>query len=85
DFWTQVAKNLQNQNRYDIQPDGKERLCAVCTVKRFVQREVLEEEFGLRGGFPSTSEIAAVSFKKRVREAFKGGKEDVRQALEDFL
>ena len=85
DFWTQVAKNLQNQNRYDIQPDGKERLCAVCTVKRFVQREVLEEEFGLRGGSPSTSEIAAVSFKKRVLEALKGGKEDVRQALEDFL
>jgi len=85
DFWKQVAENLRNQNRYDVKPEGKERLCAVCTVKRFVQREVLEREFRLRGGFPSTSEIAAVSFKKRVLKALKEGKEDVRQALEDFL
>jgi CRISPR-associated protein Cmr2 len=84
-FWGQVAKNLRGQNRYDIKPDGKERLCAVCTVKRFVQREVLEGEFGLRGGFPSTSEIAAASFKKRVLEALKQGRQEVRQALEDFL
>jgi CRISPR-associated protein Cmr2 len=85
DFWAQVARNLQAQNHYDIKPDGKERLCAVCAVKRFVQREVLEREFGLQGGFPSTSEIAAVSFKKRVLEALKEGKQEVRQALEDFL
>ena len=85
DFWAQVARNLQVQNHYDIKPDGKERLCAVCAVKRFVQREVLEQQLGLRGGFPSTSEVAAVSFKKRVLEAFKEGKQEVRQALEDFL
>ena len=85
DFWAQVARNLQAQNHYDIQPDGKERLCAVCAVKRFVQREVLEQQLGLQGGFPSTSEVAAVSFKKRVLEALKEGKQEVRQALEDFL
>ncbi len=85
DFWTQVARNLQNQNRYDIQPDGKERLCAVCTVKRFVQREVLEEKFGLWGGFPSTSEIAAASFKKRVLEALGNGSQEVQKALQNFL
>lgn len=85
DFWTQVAKNLQNQNRYDIKPDSKERLCAVCTVKRFVQREVLEEEFGLRGGFPSTSEIAAAPFKKRVLEALRNGNQEVQEALQNFL
>lgn len=85
DFWTQVAGNLRKQNRYEIKPDGKERLCAVCTVKRFIQREVLEQEFGLRGGFPSTSEIAAVSFKKRVLDALKEGKLEVRQALKRFL
>ena len=85
DFWKQVAGNLRNQKRYDIKPDGRERLCAVCTVKRFVQREVLEKELGLQGGFPSTSEIAAVSFKQRVLEALKEGQQEVRQALEDFL
>jgi CRISPR-associated protein Cmr2 len=80
DFWTQVAEKLRNQKRYEIKPEGKERLCAVCTVKRFVQRE-----FGLRGGFPSTSEIAAAPFKKRVLEALQKGSQAVRQALEDFL
>ncbi|HXG36037.1 MAG TPA: type III-B CRISPR-associated protein Cas10/Cmr2 [Dehalococcoidia bacterium] len=85
DFWARVAENLRNQNRYEIKPGGKERLCAVCTVKRFVQREVLEQEFGLRGGFPSTSEIAAVSFKKRVLDALKEGKLEVCQVLKRFL
>ncbi|CDM67155.1 type III-B CRISPR-associated protein Cas10/Cmr2 [Pyrinomonas methylaliphatogenes] len=85
DFWARVAENLRNQNRYEIKPHGKERLCAVCTVKRFIQREVLEQEFGLRGGFPSISEIAAVSFKKRVLDALKEGKLEVRQALKRFL
>lgn len=84
DFWKQVA---HNKNRYDIKPDGKERLCAVCTVKRFVQREVLvkEEELGLLSGFPSTSEIAAASFKKRVLKDLQEGRQAVREALEDFL
>jgi CRISPR-associated protein Cmr2 len=85
DFWKQVAESLHNKNRYDIKPDGKERLCAVCTVKRFVQREVLEREFGLRGGFPSTSEIAAAPFKKRVLEALGNGNQEVQKALQDFL
>jgi len=80
-----VAESLHNKNRYDIKPDGKERLCAVCTVKRFVQREVLEREFGLRGGFPSTSEIAAAPFKKRVLEALGNGNQEVQKALQDFL
>jgi len=85
DFWKQVAENLRNQDRYDIKPDGRERLCAVCTVKRFVQREVLERDLRIQGGFPSTSEIAAASFKKRVLEALKEGRQEVWQALKDFF
>ncbi len=85
DFWKQVAENLRRQERYDIKPDGRERLCAVCTVKRFVQREVLEEKLGLQGGFPSTSEIAAASFKKRVIEDLRNGNQEVQKDLKDFL
>ena len=84
-FWQRVARHLRNQNRYEIKPEGRERLCAVCTVKRFIQREVLENKFGLQGGFPSTSEIATASFKKRVLEALQEERSDVRQALGDFL
>jgi CRISPR-associated protein Cmr2 len=85
EFWAQAAERLQSQKRYDIKPDGKERLCAVCAVKRFVQREVLEREFGLQGGFPSTSEMSAASFKKRVLEALGKGNQEVQKALQDFL
>ena len=84
-FWDHVAKELRARGRHEVKPEGKERLCAVCTVKRFVQREVLEQEFGLRGGFPSTSEIAAAPFKKRVLEALQKGRPAVQQALKDFL
>lgn len=38
----------------------------VCTVKRLVQRGFFEDELSLRGGFPSTSSVAAASFKGRV-------------------
>ncbi len=84
-FWRQVVQHLRNQNRHEIKPEGRERLCAVCTVKRFGQREVLEQKFELQGGFPSTSEIAAASFKKWVLEALKKGRSEVRQALGEFL
>ena len=82
-FWKTVADNLHRQGRHDIKPNGEERLCAVCTVKRFVQREVLEREFGLRGGFPSTSEVAAVRFKERILDKLADAK--VSEALADFL
>lgn len=67
-FWRQIAVNLKNRSRYDLKPAGRERLCAVCTVKRFVQREVLERELGVERGFPSTSEVAVATFKAAVLE-----------------
>ena len=85
DFWKTVADNLNlhRQGRHEIKPDGQERLCAVCTVKRFVQREVLQDEFGLQGGFPSTSEVAAVRFKERILDKLADAR--VSEALDHFL
>lgn len=84
-FWRQTANNRRAQGRHDLKPDGRERLCAVCTVKRFIQREVLEKEkeLGLQGSFPSTSEIAAATFKAQILA--KIDDENVAQALQDFL
>lgn len=82
-FWKQAAVNLRRQERYEIKPEGKERLCAVCTVKRFAQSQVLQEDFGLKGGFPSTSEVAAAAFKKRLLEVLQDPR--VQKALEEFL
>ncbi|MHA2641768.1 MAG: type III-B CRISPR-associated protein Cas10/Cmr2 [bacterium JZ-2024 1] len=84
-FWQKVAQKLSEKGRYDIKPEGKERLCAVCTVKRFVRGEVLDEEFGIKGGFPATTEIAVAVFKKSLIEALKNGKDSVRTALTEFL
>ncbi len=83
EFWRQTANNRRAQGRHDLKPDGRERLCAVCTVKRFVQREVLEKELGLQGSFPSTSEIAAATFKAQILE--KIDDKNVAQALQEFL
>jgi len=87
EFWKTVADNLHRQKRHDIKPDGQERLCAVCTVKRFVQREVLERKFGLQGGFPSTSEVAAVRFKERILDQLADARvsEALDKALDKFL
>lgn len=84
-FWKETAERLRHRSRYEIKAEGKERLCAICTVKRFVQREVLEERFGLKGGFPSTSEIATAAFKKRLLEALRNNRDPIREALRDFL
>jgi CRISPR-associated protein Cmr2 len=73
DFWDKVVSNLQSPrlNRWaEVKPEGQERLCAICTIKRFVQREFFEDEkrLGLRRGFPSTSHVATVSFQARLLE-----------------
>lgn len=83
EFWQEAAGRLAQQGRYEIKPEGKERLCAVCTVKRFVQREVLAREFNLQGGFPSTSEVAAACFKALILDKLTD--RGVAKALGDFL
>lgn len=63
-FWAEIAK----KQTFMVKPEGRERLCAVCTVKRFVQPTVLDKKFGLKGGFPSTSTVATASFCARLLE-----------------
>ncbi len=65
-FWTDLATALQQKKRYEVKPEGAERLCAVCAVKRFVQREVFDGELRPKGGFPSTSTVAAAAFCERL-------------------
>ncbi|SHK76395.1 CRISPR-associated protein, Cmr2 family [Rhodothermus profundi] len=82
-FWGQTANSRRAQRKYDIKPDGKERLCAVCAVKRFVQREVLAQKIGLRSSFPSTSEISAATFKAQVLDNLDDT--HIKQALQTFF
>jgi|Deesub1362A_J573_1020465.scaffolds.fasta_scaffold01016_13 CRISPR-associated protein Cmr2 len=87
DFWGEVARALKGQNRYEIKPDGRERLCAVCAVKRFVQCEALQDSLGIRGGFPSTSEVTVASFKAAVLQKLGDPKHGGRlvRALKEHL
>lgn len=79
-FWGLIAKRVQEESQKEDSPfkghyaalrtpnergDGRERLCAICTLKRFVQPLYFREELDLRGGFPSTSEVATAAFKQK--------------------
>lgn len=66
-YWQGVSQRLRQQYRYhEVKPDGSERLSAIVAVKRFAQRDYFEQEVGLQGGFPSTSQVAAAPFKAAV-------------------
>lgn len=68
-YWQSVSQDLRQpqKNRYhEVKPDGSERLSAIVAVKRFAQRDYFEQQIGLQGGFPSTSQVAAAPFKAAV-------------------
>ncbi len=60
-FWSRVAVSVGNQ---EVQPDGAERLCAVCTIKRFLPL-VAASAFGWKvpTGFPSTVTMATLPWR----------------------
>lgn len=86
--WSDLGVALQAKGRYaELRPDGRERLCAICSIKRFAQRAFFESAVELRGGFPSTSTIAAASFREELILALKDKSTDheLWQVLRDFL
>jgi len=68
DYWKAVASS-PGVTGARLRPDGQERLCAVCAVKRF-------SDLG-GGGFPSVSHVATADFKARLlRQMQKTGLHD---------
>ncbi len=63
-FWSQVAMRIESQ---DVQPDGAERLCAICITKRFIPY-VAVEAFGWKvpTAFPSTVSMATLPWRLEV-------------------
>ena len=74
DYWAAVAKKVTSAK---LRPDGRERLCAVCAVKRF---DLLGED-----GFPSVSHVAAAAFKARLLQRMQETRlsNDLLKALMD--
>lgn len=78
--WRDIAMRLDGGA---VEADGRERLCAVCLTKRLAP-SVLARTYGVDARFPSTSEMAAATFKLRVLEE-STGREGLRRALMAFL
>jgi CRISPR-associated protein Cmr2 len=70
EWWKRLVENLGGRLR--VREDGNERLCAVCAVKRSVLMSGALKQAGLEKTdrhFPSTSGVAAATFKRRLLEA----------------
>jgi CRISPR-associated protein Cmr2 len=66
EFWKKIAQ--AREFRGDVDSDGSERLCAICTIKRFAAKFVFAKELGISTEFPSTDSIAAATFVKALFE-----------------
>jgi len=76
-FWSKVAEKFVG----DVAPEGRERLCAICTVKRFVAKFVFAKELGISHEFPSTDSIAAATFVEALFGKWENAREHVSQLL----
>jgi CRISPR-associated protein Cmr2 len=79
EFWKKVAQ--AREFRGDVDSDGSERLCAICTIKRFAAKFVFAEELRISTEFPSTDSIAAATFVKALFERW----EEVKKPIKDLL
>ncbi|MBI4497303.1 MAG: type III-B CRISPR-associated protein Cas10/Cmr2 [Chloroflexi bacterium] len=67
DFWTEVA---HHGGLHDVQPKGKERLCTLCTVKRFFPYIAADAlGWSVPTGFPSTTTMASIPWRLSVLKA----------------
>lgn len=76
-FWKKVAKEFPG----DVDADGSECLCAICTVKRFAAKLVFAKGLNISHGFPSTDSIAAATFVRALFERW----EEVKKPIKDLL
>ncbi len=74
-YWRDVAAAIRQKipGLYvALDAEGNERLCAICTIKRFAQRFYFEPKCGLTAAFPSTSSIATSLFRRDVLRQDRG-------------
>lgn len=84
-YWADVAAAIRNKYPglyVALDAEGNERLCTICTVKRFAQRFYFEPEWKLKATFPSTSSIATSVFRRDLLEKNQGAASDFAQALD---
>jgi CRISPR-associated protein Cmr2 len=85
-FWAAVHQRLRAQGRaFDIDADGRERLCAVCAVKRFYPTVRDALPWRIAEQYPSTATIATLPWRRAVLEAVAQGDGELAAALEAYL
>jgi CRISPR-associated protein Cmr2 len=77
-FWSKVAEKFVG----DVDSEGRERLCAICTVKRFAAKLVFAEELDIPTEFPSTDSVAAATFVKALFERWEEAKKPIKDLLD---
>ncbi len=82
-WWTKVTEEFKG---FHFLQDGRERLCAICTIKRIFPL-VANEAIGwpVYHNYPSTAYMCAVDWLKVVLEKAKARNEDVKKALKEFI
>jgi CRISPR-associated protein Cmr2 len=80
EFWKKIAQ--AREFRGDVDSDGSERLCAICTIKRFAAKFVFAKELGILTEFPSTDSIAATTFVKALFERWAKAKNYIKDLLD---
>lgn len=87
--WAAAVNGIKGLPRTLIRPDGSERLCAVCTVKRLLPwvdnpvKQFLDkavDDPGAVTGFPSTSTMATLHYRVELLEKARGGDAGALQA-----
>jgi CRISPR-associated protein Cmr2 len=83
-YWGDVAAAVRQTPGLFVALDaqGNERLCAICTVKRFAHRFYFEPECSLRTAFPSTSSVATALFRRDVLSQAAPAASNFAQALQ---
>lgn len=87
-WWKDVADEFNGEKGFHFLRDGRERLCAICTIKRiFPVKEITKAAIGwdVYHNYPSTAYMCAIDWLKVVLEKAKAGDGNVKKALEEFI
>ena len=80
-FWRSISRTFAG----DFQPEGRERLCAVCVTKRLAVDAYLRPHLGIPNvSFPSTSTIAVESFRAEVLQKSDSLQVELQELVDAF-
>ena len=82
EWWKKVADKFNGDKGFHFLREGRERLCAICTIKRLFPL-VANDAIGwpVYHNYPSTGYMCAIDWIKMVLEKVKAGDDKVKESL----